>query len=77
MSFQNLNTRLFILGPLSELTKRKTTLNRKAERIQEEKMWEEEALTKRKLGQRKKNFVNYAYGRCVKKEVIKEKIDIF
>lgn len=60
MSFQNVNTKLFILGQLSELTKRKTILNRKAERIQEGKMWEEEALTKRKLCQRKKYLDNYA-----------------
>lgn len=35
MSIQKLNTKLFILEPLSESVERKTILNRKAERIQE------------------------------------------
>lgn len=43
MSIQNLNTKLFIPGLLSKLAKRKTVLNRKAERIQERKIWEKGA----------------------------------
>lgn len=48
-----MNTKLFILGLLSELAKRKTTLNWKAERMQEGKIWEK-SLKREKIGSEKK-----------------------
>lgn len=43
-SIQSLNIKLFIPGLLNELAKRKTILNRKAERMQEGKIWGKRAL---------------------------------